>query len=118
MYAKNIDRLENLSGAVSVAHKHVAVGVKKEHYPIVGSLLLESIMEVLSIDENHFAIKAWLKLTGHLQISLFDKDDLRAVNKQEDDFKEYRVAKIEDESDSKSFTLQQKNFLALKQGSM
>ena len=106
MYAKNIDRLENLSDAVKIiAHKHVAVGVKKEHYPIVGSLLLESIMEVLSIDENHFAIKAWAKAYGALaDIFISVEDDLRAVNKQEDDFKEYRVAKIEDESDSvKSF---------------
>lgn len=38
MYAKNIDRLENLGGLVTqIVNKHVALNVKAEHYPIVGN---------------------------------------------------------------------------------
>lgn len=48
MYAKNIDRLEQLGGLVGqIVNKHVALQVLPEHYPIVGSCLLRAIREVL-----------------------------------------------------------------------
>ena len=48
MYAKNIDRLEALGPLVGqIVHKHVALQVLPEHYPIVGHYLLRSIREVL-----------------------------------------------------------------------
>ena len=48
MYAKNIDRLEQLGGLVGqIINKHVALQVLPEHYPIVGSCLLRAIREVL-----------------------------------------------------------------------
>lgn len=48
MYAKNIDRLQALGPLVGqIVHKHVALQVLPEHYPIVGHYLLRSIREVL-----------------------------------------------------------------------
>ena len=48
MYAKNIDRLENLGGlAAQIVNKHVSLQVEAAHYPVVGSCLLQAIREVL-----------------------------------------------------------------------
>src|SRR5450830_754639 len=38
MYARNIDRLEQLGGLVStIVNKHVALQILPEHYPMVGA---------------------------------------------------------------------------------
>jgi len=59
-YAKGIDDLESLLPAVEViAHKHVSLQIKPEHYPIVGKHLLGSIQEVLDLPADHPAVKAW-----------------------------------------------------------
>jgi len=48
MYARNIDRLESLGPlAATIVNKHVALQILPEHYPIVGSSLLQAIREVL-----------------------------------------------------------------------
>ncbi|HBM08931.1 NO-inducible flavohemoprotein [Pseudomonas sp. Choline-3u-10] len=61
MYAKHIDRLDQLGGLVSqVVNKHVALQVLPEHYPIVGSCLLRAIREVLGADvATDPVIEAW-----------------------------------------------------------
>src|SRR5262245_4183605 len=42
-YAAHIDRLEALADAVPrIVHKHAALGVLPEHYPIVGKCLLQA----------------------------------------------------------------------------
>lgn len=47
-YASNIDNLEVLGDAVNlIAHKHCALGVKPEHYPIVHDNLMQSIAHVM-----------------------------------------------------------------------
>ena len=47
-YAENIENLPALLGAVAhIANKHVSVGIRAEHYPIVGKHLIASIKEVL-----------------------------------------------------------------------
>jgi len=47
-YAQNIDKLENLTGAVErMVLRHVETGVKAEHYPLVAEALLPAIREVL-----------------------------------------------------------------------
>jgi nitric oxide dioxygenase len=51
MYARNIDRLENLGPLASqIVSKHVALQILPEHYPIVGASLLRAIREVLGED--------------------------------------------------------------------
>ncbi|WP_050461128.1 NO-inducible flavohemoprotein [Herbaspirillum autotrophicum] len=48
MYARHIDRLEQLGGLVStIVNKHVALQILPEHYPMVGASLLRAIREVL-----------------------------------------------------------------------
>jgi nitric oxide dioxygenase len=61
MYAKNIDRLENLGGLASqIINKHVALQILPEHYPIVGSCLLQAIREVLGAEvATDEVIAAW-----------------------------------------------------------
>ncbi|MBC2667404.1 hypothetical protein H7F51_17945 [Novosphingobium flavum] len=47
-YAQNIDKLQNLTGAVGrMVARHVETGVKAEHYPLVAEALLPAIREVL-----------------------------------------------------------------------
>ncbi|MEO0002878.1 MAG: hypothetical protein RLZZ22_570, partial [Pseudomonadota bacterium] len=51
MYAKHIDRLEGLGDLpAQIIHKHVALQVLPEHYPIVGACLLRAIREVLGAE--------------------------------------------------------------------
>lgn len=60
MYAKYIDQLDQLTPMVTrIAHKHASLGVKPEHYPIVGKLLLESIQEHLDLKTDHEVLAAW-----------------------------------------------------------
>jgi len=47
-YAQNIDKLENLTGAVQrMVVRHVETGVRAEHYPYVAEALLPAIRDVL-----------------------------------------------------------------------
>lgn len=59
-YAQNIDKLEALGPSVSaIAKKHVAVKVQPEHYPIVGTVLLTAMQDVLGDAANDEIIEAW-----------------------------------------------------------
>ena len=59
-YAKNLDRLEALSDAVSlIVQKHCALGILPEHYPIVGECLLAAISEVLGDAVDESVLDAW-----------------------------------------------------------
>lgn len=61
MYARNIDRLENLGPlAGQIVNKHVALQILPEHYPIVGASLLQAIREVLGAEiATDEVIAAW-----------------------------------------------------------
>ena len=51
MYARHIDHLEKLGNLpAQIVHKHVALQVLPEQYPIVGTCLLRAIREVLGAD--------------------------------------------------------------------
>lgn len=59
-YAENIENLPALVGAVAhIANKHVSVGIRAEHYPIVGKHLIASIKEVLGDAATPELIDAW-----------------------------------------------------------
>ena len=50
-YAENIDDPSVLAPVITlIANKHASVGIRAEHYPIVGSCLLRAIEEVLGSD--------------------------------------------------------------------
>ncbi|MDH6184558.1 NO-inducible flavohemoprotein [Polaromonas sp. CG_23.6] len=61
MYARNIDRLEQLGGLVNqIIHKHVSLQIEPAHYPVVGSCLLRAIREVLGAEiATDAVIAAW-----------------------------------------------------------
>jgi nitric oxide dioxygenase len=51
MYARHIDRLEQLGGLVSqIVNKHVSLQILPAQYPIVGACLLRAIREVLGAE--------------------------------------------------------------------
>ena len=59
-YAENIENLPALLGAVAhITNKHVSVGIRAEHYPIVGKHLIASIKEVLGDAATPELIDAW-----------------------------------------------------------
>lgn len=63
--AANIDQLENIIPVVKqIGHKHRALGVKPEHYPIVGQHLLMAIKDVLGDAATDEIINAWAEAYG------------------------------------------------------
>src|SRR5688500_15050653 len=66
-YATHIENPAALAGAVElIAQKHASLGVKAEHYPIVGENLLAAIKEVLGDAATDDVIKAWGQAYGVL----------------------------------------------------
>ncbi|WP_152392375.1 NO-inducible flavohemoprotein [Paenibacillus guangzhouensis] len=63
--AANIDRLEQIIPVVKqIGHKHRALGIKPEHYPIVGEHLLIAIKDVLGDAATDEIIGAWAEAYG------------------------------------------------------
>lgn len=59
-YAANIDHPAPLKDAIAViANKHVALGVRAEHYPLVGQTLLASLQEWLGDRASPTLLEAW-----------------------------------------------------------
>lgn len=59
-YAENIDDPSILRPVlVRVAHKHASLGIRAEHYPIVGMHLLASIREVMGEAASDALVDAW-----------------------------------------------------------
>ncbi len=66
-YAEHIDNPEVLQPVLTlVANKHVSLGIRAEHYPIVGKHLLASIQEVLGDGASEALIAAWAAAYGQL----------------------------------------------------
>jgi nitric oxide dioxygenase len=66
-YALHIDNLDALSGAIAeITQKHVSLGIRPEHYPIVGRHLLASIAEMLGDAASDELISAWGTAFGFL----------------------------------------------------
>jgi len=63
--AAYIDNLEAIVPVVKqIGHKHRSLGVKAEHYPIVGETLLRAIKEVLGDAATDEVIEAWAEAYG------------------------------------------------------
>ena len=59
-YAQNIENLEALGHSVTaIAKKHVAVNVRAEHYPVVGTVLLAAMQDVCGDAASEEVIEAW-----------------------------------------------------------
>lgn len=83
-FAKNVDQLDLLGGAVErMAQRHVEIGVKPEHYPMVAAALLPAIKDVLgdAIDENTLA--AWGEAYGVLADVLIAREATLYAERQQ-----------------------------------
>ncbi|MBH3461637.1 NO-inducible flavohemoprotein [Pseudomonas putida] len=105
MYARHIDRLEQLGGLVGqIINKHVALQIQPEHYPIVGSCLLRAIEEVLGKDiATPEVIAAWGAAYGQLADILIGAEEGLYKAKEEADggwrgARDFRVVRREQES--------------------
>lgn len=59
-YAANIGAPEALAPVISrIVHKHVSLGIRPEHYPIVGRYLIGAIKEVLGEAATPALLAAW-----------------------------------------------------------
>lgn len=103
--AKYIDQLDMIFPVVTqIAHKHRSLGIKPEHYPIVGEHLLLAIKEVLQEAATEDIIDAWAKAYGVIADAFInvEKDMYEnAENRQGGwkDFRSFKVEKIVQESD-------------------
>ena len=104
-FAANVDNLEVLGAAVErIAQKHAGLRILPEHYPIVGSNLLASISEVLSLPDDHEIITAWAEAYGFLADILIGRET-QIYRKQESSengwsgFKNFRIIRKVVESD-------------------
>ncbi|MBO1578350.1 NO-inducible flavohemoprotein [Bacillus sp. XF8] len=101
--ATYIDNLEVIVPVVKqIAHKHRSLGIKAEHYPIVGTCLLQAIKEVAGAPEE--VLNAWGEAYGVIAdvfISVEAEMYEEAAEKEGGwkDFRNFIVVKKEKESD-------------------
>lgn len=104
--AVHIDNLEAiLPAVVQIAHKHVSLGIKPEHYPIVGEYLLKAIKEVLGDAATDEIINAWAEAYGVIADAFIGVEQgmYEKMENQENGwkfFKNFTVARKEKESDN------------------
>ncbi|WP_027409345.1 NO-inducible flavohemoprotein [Anoxybacteroides tepidamans] len=102
--AKHIDNLEAILPVVKqIAHKHRSLGVKKEHYPIVGQHLLLAIKDVLGDAATDDIIEAWKEAYGviadvfiQVEAQMYKEAELKAGGWK--DFRKFIVQKKVKES--------------------
>ncbi len=104
-YARNIDNPAALAPVASrIAHKHASIGIRAEHYPIVGGHLLASIREVLGTAATDEIVAAWAEAYQALAELLIaaEAELYRAAATQPggwDGWRDFVVARKEPESE-------------------
>jgi nitric oxide dioxygenase len=74
-YAANIEDPQSLAAVLEgIANKHASLGVRAEHYPIVGEHLLGSIKAVLGEAVDEDVISAWAQAYGNLADILMGRE--------------------------------------------
>ncbi|KAA1042636.1 flavohemoprotein [Macrococcus equipercicus] len=114
--AKHIDHLEAIVPNVNqIAHKHRALQVKAEHYPIVGEHLIYAIKEVLGDAATPDIIAAWTEAYGEIADVFIQMEKALYEEEEWHDFKPFKVTAIKQESAYiKSFTVTPVNDMKLK----
>jgi hemoglobin-like flavoprotein len=75
-YAKNIDNLGALSGAVErISERHLQTHIKAEHYPAVANALLPAIKDVLGDAVDEKVLNAWGQAYWYLANILIHRED-------------------------------------------
>lgn len=96
--ALHIDKLENILPAVKqIAHKHRSLGIKAEHYPIVGQNLLAAIKEVLGDAATDEIIQAWTEAYGVIADAFIqvEADMYQQAEEQPGGWADYRAFRVE-----------------------
>lgn len=109
-YAANIDNAQALGPVVSrIVNKHASVGIKAEHYPIVGRHLIGAIRETLGDAATPELVAAWEEAYGELA-KLFiaaEKNLYAQAEVSPGELRDMRVVAVHKESeDVSSFTLE------------
>ncbi len=116
-YAANIDNAAALAPVVSrIAHKHASVGIKAEHYPIVGRHLLGAIQEVLGDAATPALISAWDEAYSALAMALINAEKAlyRQAGTAPGELRDMRVVQVCNVSeDVKAFMLEAADGLPL-----
>ncbi|MBJ6362374.1 NO-inducible flavohemoprotein [Paenibacillus sp. GCM10012307] len=103
--AKHIDKLETILPVVKqIAHKHRSLGVRAEHYPIVGQNLLQAIQDVLGDAASEEILQAWGEAYGviagvFIEVEAGMYQDTEQKEGGWADFRAFRVERKEKESD-------------------
>ncbi|UII57328.1 NO-inducible flavohemoprotein [Cytobacillus spongiae] len=103
--AKHIDQLESILPVVQqIGHKHRSLGIKPEHYPIVGKHLLLAIKDVLGEAATDEIMNAWKKAYEVIANVFIQVEEGLYKKAEEDsggwkDFKSFIVDHIVKESD-------------------
>ena len=103
-YARNIDNLGALSGAVErIAQKHVALNILPEHYPYVADALLAAIGDVLGDAATAEICAAWGEAYWFLAEVLIGREatiyrDLAAKPGGWNGWRDFKVESVSDES--------------------
>lgn len=104
--AVHIDNLAAIIPVVKqIGHKHVSLGIKPEHYPIVGEHLLGAIKEVLGDAATEDIIGAWAEAYGVIADAFIGIEEEMYVASETKQggwrfFKDFVVANKVEESDN------------------
>lgn len=108
-----IDQLDKIIPVVKqIAHKHRSIGIKAEHYPIVGNHLLLAIKDVLKEAATDDIINAWAEAYGVIADAFIqvERDMYVAAENKEGGWKDYKsfsvVRKVKESDVITSFYLQ------------
>lgn len=103
--AKHIDHLEAIVPNVNqIAHKHRALQVKPEHYPIVGEFLLKAIKEVLGEAATPEIMNAWEEAYGEIANVFIQMEKEKYEKAAWEGFKLFKITNIENQGlEMKSF---------------
>lgn len=91
--AANIDQLGTIIPVVKqIGHKHRSIGIKAEHYPIVGKYLLIAIKDVLGDAATPDIMQAWEKAYGVIADAFIgiEKEMYEQAEEQAGGWKEYK----------------------------
>ncbi|KAL1599010.1 hypothetical protein SLS60_008156 [Paraconiothyrium brasiliense] len=100
-YAANIDDLGKLSPAVElICHKHASLGVKAEHYNIVGEFLIKTMKSVLGDAATDEILDAWGAAYWQLANMMIQKEaQMYAETSYWPEWQDFRIARKEKESE-------------------
>ncbi|WP_147804932.1 NO-inducible flavohemoprotein [Alkalicoccus halolimnae] len=98
--ASNIENLESILPVVKqIAHKHRSIGVKEEHYPIVGEYLLQAMQDELGLNSDDPVIEAWGAAYGIIADVFIQVEKEMYEQAGWDGFREMKVSSKVRESD-------------------